>query len=358
MWCSRCGGECRGHQDFHFTATEPASLRTDPPAAAVADPPPAWRQEVSRRVRGFHNRRRPRSNRNRSIGFDFEAAEPPAASASATVVSIPEPPPRTDLAFLRDLNAQEHSGSASSLPELETVESETQNEVQFDGGTLARLAETVRHVESKTSDNNVIEFPRSLEPAIDLAEPVIETPRIFEVEDVAAVQREQEEMAVAVAAPPPVPSITLDPPITANVSPAELELPLPVAPLELRVIAGALDATSVAAITCLFWFVASLAAFPQGRAATATLALAGLVIWGLYQYLFLTRMGRTPGMSYLGLRIGRVQPKPLTRTLLAARALSVVLSSAAAGLGFLWALVEEDRLTWHDRITQTFVTAR
>ena len=273
---------------------------------------------------------------------------------AATVVSIPEPPPRTDIAFLRALNAHEHNGSVPYLAEPEANEPAT----QFDGNTLARLTETVRHVESKTSENNVIEFPRLLEPAIDLAEPVIETPRIFEVEDVVAVQREQEELAVAVAAPPPVPSITLDPPLSATAPPAELELPLPVAPIELRVISGALDAASVAAVTCLFWFVSSLAGFPQGRAAMATLGLAGLGIWGLYQYLFLTRMGRTPGMSYLGLRIGRVQPKPLTRTLLAARALSVLLSSAAAGLGFLWALVEEDRLTWHDRMTQTFVSAR
>ena len=342
-------------------------MRSDPPVAAVADPPPAWRQEVSRRVRGFHSRRRPRLNRDRSIGFNFEAAERPAPAENATVVAIPEPPPRTDLAFLRSLNAQENAIGSGTIREqiqelkaLQSIsESETsETEEQFDGTTLSRLTETVRHVETKTSENNLIEFPRPTEPVIDLAEPVIETPRIFEAEDVAAVQREEEQMAVAVAAPPPVPSIMLDPPLTATAATLELELPLPVAPLELRVIAGGLDAASVAAVTCLFWFVASLAGFPQGRAAVATLALAGLGIWGLYQYLFLTRMGRTPGMSYIGLRIGRVQPKPLTRTLLAARALSVLLSSAAAGLGFLWALVEEDRLTWHDRMTQTFVSAR
>jgi uncharacterized RDD family membrane protein YckC len=362
MWCSRCGGECRGHQDFHFTATEPATMRSDAPPAAVADPPPAWRQEVSRRVRGFHSRRRPRTNRNRSIGFDFEAAAKPAPSEGATVVAIPEPPPRTDLAFLRSLNAHEnatHSGAIrEQLKALQSTSEITEVEEQFDGSTLARLTETVLHLETKTSENNLIEFPRPPEPALDLAEPVIETPRIFEAEDVAAVQREEQQLAVAVAAPPPVPSIMLEPPLTSTAAPLELELPLPVAPLELRVIAGALDAASAAAITCLFWFVASLAGFPQGRAAVATLALAGLGIWGLYQYLFLTRMGRTPGMSYIGLRIGRVQPKPLTRTLLAARAVSVLLSSAAAGMGFLWALVEEDRLTWHDRMTQTFVSAR
>lgn len=352
MWCSRCGGECRGHQEFHFTATEPVSVRSDPPAAAVAEVPPAWRQEVSRRVRGFHNRRRPRSNRNRSIGFDFESAERIAQAENATVIAIPEPPPRTDLAFLRSLNAQEESNfSTSSSQKLEREE-------QFDGSTLACLTETVRRVELETSENNVIEFPRPAEPAIDLAEPVIETPRIFEAEDVAAVQREQEEIAVGVVATPPVPSITLDPPLTAAVTQPETELPLLIAPLELRAIAGALDAVSVVAVTGIFWFIAALAGFPQGRAEVATLALAGLSIWGLYQYLFLTRTGRTPGMSYLGLRITRIQPKPLTRTLLAVRSVSVLLSSAAAGLGFMWALVEEDRLTWHDRITQTFVSAR
>jgi uncharacterized RDD family membrane protein YckC len=363
MWCSRCDGECRGHQEFSFTATEPVSATLDPATVGAPGALPAWRQEVSRRVRGFHSRRRPRSERNRSIGFDFEAAERATPAEAAAVVAIPEPPPRTTPAFLRALEAQEAAGPGSLRQQIEQLNAlraenrDAQTEPQFDGGTLARLTATVRHAESRASDSNLIEFPGPLEPAIDLAEPVIETPRIFEVEEVAAVEREQEQLASVLLSAPAVPSITLDPEAAAAPTP-ELDLPLPVAPLELRAFAGVVDVFAVAACTVGFWFIASLVGFPQGRAAFATLTVVALGVWGVYQYLFLSRLGRTPGMNYIGLRIVRVQPKPLTRGLLAARALSVVLSSAAAGLGFFWALVEEDRLTWHDRITQTFVTAR
>jgi hypothetical protein len=38
------------------------------------------------------------------------------------------------------------------------------------------------------------------------------------------------------------------------------------------------------------------------------------------------------------------------------RLASGALSFCAAGLGFLWALVDEETLTWHDHISRTFPT--
>jgi hypothetical protein len=35
------------------------------------------------------------------------------------------------------------------------------------------------------------------------------------------------------------------------------------------------------------------------------------------------------------------------------RAVASMLSGCSIGLGFAWALVDEDTLGWHDRITQT-----
>jgi uncharacterized RDD family membrane protein YckC len=35
------------------------------------------------------------------------------------------------------------------------------------------------------------------------------------------------------------------------------------------------------------------------------------------------------------------------------RALASTLSAVSLGLGFAWALFDEDRLGWHDRMTQT-----
>jgi hypothetical protein len=38
------------------------------------------------------------------------------------------------------------------------------------------------------------------------------------------------------------------------------------------------------------------------------------------------------------------------------RALSACLSFCAGGIGLLWALVDEEKLTWHDHISKTFPT--
>jgi hypothetical protein len=37
------------------------------------------------------------------------------------------------------------------------------------------------------------------------------------------------------------------------------------------------------------------------------------------------------------------------------RALASALSGLALGLGYGWALIDEDRLGWHDRISQTYL---
>ena len=47
---------------------------------------------------------------------------------------------------------------------------------------------------------------------------------------------------------------------------------------------------------------------------------------------------------------------PDTRQLLW-RSFGYVLSGATLMLGYLWALWDEDRLTWQDRISQTYITA-
>jgi uncharacterized RDD family membrane protein YckC len=81
------------------------------------------------------------------------------------------------------------------------------------------------------------------------------------------------------------------------------------------------------------------------------------LIYGLYFFLFTTLAGATPGMQLRGLTIVRMDGSlPDTRQLVW-RSFGYLLSAAAMALGFLWALWDEDRFTWHDRISQTYVTA-
>jgi len=69
-----------------------------------------------------------------------------------------------------------------------------------------------------------------------------------------------------------------------------------------------------------------------------------------------TLAGATPGMQFRRLSIVRLDGTlPDTQHLLW-RSFGYLLSGATL-VGFLWALWDEDRFTWQDRISQTYVTA-
>jgi uncharacterized RDD family membrane protein YckC len=314
-----------------------------------------WKEEVSRRVEGYRTRRgRGRADRaSRSIGFTFEPETLPPAPEPLLERSFIQPsPPAFVEAQLETPSIPVQVSALSTPPEISAAAPP-----QLDGTTLGRLIETVRYVESRTAENKVIEFPHPEEPLVDLAEPLIMPPRIFEAEDVAEVEREHEKLARTVA--PPVPTIMLETPLTPEPRvAAQFDLPLPVAPLRWRTWAAVFDLAVVACATLLFGLGCIITSgFPEGREAVATMIGAAAASWCVYQYLGWSRLGATLGMRYIGLRLMRFE-KPITRKLLRARAAAVVLSSAALGLGFFWALLDSDRLTWHDRITQTFLSER
>ncbi len=86
------------------------------------------------------------------------------------------------------------------------------------------------------------------------------------------------------------------------------------------------------------------------------LAVAAL-IYSLYFFVFTTLAGSTPGMQLRGLTVVRMDGTlPDTRQLLW-RSFGYVLSAAALTLGFFWPLWDDDRFTWHDRISQTYITS-
>ena len=134
---------------------------------------------------------------------------------------------------------------------------------------------------------------------------------------------------------------------------------VPVASLEERRTAGAIDAVLLA-LTCvgfaaLFRSLGGQLGFAK-MDAVIYLAVATL-IYALYFFLFTTLAGATPGMQLRGLTAVRMDGSfPDTRQLLW-RSFGYLLSLAALALGFFWALWDEDRFTWHDRISQTYVTS-
>ncbi len=68
---------------------------------------------------------------------------------------------------------------------------------------------------------------------------------------------------------------------------------------------------------------------------------------------FWTHGGQTLGMKVWHIRVQNRGGGPITLWQAALRFLVAILSWAALGLGFLWSLIDKQKLTWHDRYSMT-----
>ena len=82
---------------------------------------------------------------------------------------------------------------------------------------------------------------------------------------------------------------------------------------------------------------------------------AGAVLMLLYQALFLRFSEATPGMRCARIGLCTFDDNNPTRRAIRMRALAMLISTCPLGLGFVFALLDEDRLTWHDRITKMYL---
>jgi uncharacterized RDD family membrane protein YckC len=134
---------------------------------------------------------------------------------------------------------------------------------------------------------------------------------------------------------------------------------VPIARLAERRSAGAIDASflglTFAGFLGLFRSLGGQVSLAKVDAIVC-LVVVGL-FYGLYFSLFTTLAGATPGLQLRGLTIVRLDGSlPDTRQLMW-RSFGYLLSGAAMMLGFFWAFWDEDHFTWHDRISQTYITA-
>jgi uncharacterized RDD family membrane protein YckC len=80
------------------------------------------------------------------------------------------------------------------------------------------------------------------------------------------------------------------------------------------------------------------------------------LFYAQYFALFILFGGATPGMRLRGLRVITFDGADPTPRHLSWRCVGYLLSGATLLLGFFWALWDDDRLSWHDRISQTCLT--
>jgi uncharacterized RDD family membrane protein YckC len=275
----------------------------------------AWRQEVASRVRQHRARRRKRSDPN-AMELDFPAEAPISFAATQQDEFRPPQPLR------------------------------------------------VEAVEARTEPPKIIRFPRPA-PAytpvvrkiaageLELAEPVWGMPRILDSPEATAEgapEAEQMELLPSFA------DIRLDAEESRTNDDEEDWLPQP-APLSQRFVAGLVDAGIVFVATGAFvlTFLKLAEDVPQSRLIALCGLATGGVLWLLFQFVFLVYARTTPGMHMAQLELAAFEGKPVSLFARRCRALASTLSCFSLGLGYAWALVDEDRLGWHDRISQTYV---
>jgi uncharacterized RDD family membrane protein YckC len=288
--------------------------------------PDSWRREVTDRLSHYRARRRPREPRYPSLQLKFET-EP--GSDPPTVQS-------------------ELPSATSAMRAVDYVQSAAAPRI-----TLAEPANYPRILPAASTDTTakVIEFasyspaPRALD---ELAEPVLDRPRIIEAPELAP-------------PPPALGGMLIEPEEEpANERRPGFEIPLQAAPMARRIAASAIDATLVMAAFAAFAYIffRTNAEFPAlSKIGGTGILLIGL-LWSAYQYLLLVYSGATPGLKLARLELHRFDGSQVPLRLRRWRVLTSMLSGLSLGLGYAWCFLDEDRLCWHDRITRTYMAPK
>ena len=144
--------------------------------------------------------------------------------------------------------------------------------------------------------------------------------------------------------------------------PLQEELPesygaYPVASLEERRFAAAID------IACLLFAYGGFLALFGSLGGQFTLSKLSAAVYGVtfaivylqYFALFTVFGGTTPGMMFRGLQVASFTGDPPTPRQMLLRTAGYILSAGTCFLGFFWAWWDEDALTWHDRLSHTYL---
>jgi len=305
-----------------------ADPNSDPDSDPKSDPnSESWRIEVAARLARYRTRRKPRTPRYPSLLLPFDSPE-----------SWSRPAPRSG------------STAAATAPALseprETLESPAEQ------GSY-RYPEEVGEQSAK-----VIEFPRSAAIPVfhtsDLADPVfdLDRPRIVE--------------APEILPPPPALGGMLMEPAQQEQSDRRggddfpLSSAAPSASIVRRALAAFVDgivlATALAAFGAIFLRLNSVPELLRPIPILAgALAVIAVLLWAAYEFLFIVYTGSTPGLRAARLRLAGFDGSPVNRRSRRWRVLASFLSAFSAGLGYLWCVLDQDGLCWHDRITRTHV---
>ena len=125
-----------------------------------------------------------------------------------------------------------------------------------------------------------------------------------------------------------------------------------------RLMAAAVDGSVILAAMALFTVIFYLSGGHIVISKQTAPLLAGVVaaVALFYRLLWCLADGDTPGLRFAGLRLVNFDGRRPDRDQRSIRQAAYLLSLLSAGLGLVWALVDEEKLTWHDHISKTFPT--
>jgi len=124
-----------------------------------------------------------------------------------------------------------------------------------------------------------------------------------------------------------------------------------------RFAADAIDIAIVAAIYLVFVAVTYIQMPDPGLDKRAAgIYLSGLLVMiGVYYLLFMMSTSQTPGMKIRHLAVVTREGVPLDPRSACVRGFGYFISIAPLMLGFIWALVDPEHLTWADKVSGTFL---
>jgi len=129
------------------------------------------------------------------------------------------------------------------------------------------------------------------------------------------------------------------------------------APISLRLMAAVVDGALIAAAILAFALVAAVNAqvLPTVREIELGAAVALAFIGVLYQAVFFTLTEATPGMKYAGISLCTFDDQIPTGAQRLGRLGALLLSLLPVGLGVAWSIFDEEHLSWHDRLSRTYL---
>jgi uncharacterized RDD family membrane protein YckC len=165
---------------------------------------------------------------------------------------------------------------------------------------------------------------------------------------------DETRMVIDVSLPPENPAALPDEPFVSAAM--ERQGLYGAASIEQRRLAALVDAACLAfaygAFLALFHCVGEFTASKlSGAVCLATFAM----VYLQYFALFTVFGGTTPGMMVRGLQVVSFTGETPTPRQMLLRSAGYVLSAATFFMGFIWSMWDEDTLTWHDRISRTYL---